>query len=175
MINVIIIGYLGKMGQSLLLRAPQFSNIKIVDCIGKQDNLALTISNCDVVIDFSNHSSTTELVNICCNNNKPIVIGTTGHFQDEEYAIRQFGTKIPIMWSSNYSCGMNVLFWLTKQASRILDEKYIVTIEEQHHASKIDVPSGSAKSLKKIIASCRNEHINIKSVRERELLWGFIK
>ena len=98
--------------------------MKIVAAIDRGDDLNAIISKADVVIDFSSHNATPEIVEACAKNKKAIVIGTTGHSDSEKSAIAKCQTKIPIVLASNFSTGVNTLFWLTRKAAEILGDGF---------------------------------------------------
>jgi 4-hydroxy-tetrahydrodipicolinate reductase len=99
------------------------------------------------------------LFELCAKNKKAIVIGTTGHSDIEKSAIRKLETKIPIVWASNFSTGVNTLFWLTRKAAEILGSDFDLEIIEMHHRLKKDAPSGTAKSLAEILAAVRKQQL----------------
>src|SRR6202044_3917484 len=109
------------------------------------------ISKGDAVIDFSVHSATPAIVDLCAKNKKAVVIGTTGHSEAEKKAIRNFQPSIPMVWASNFSTGVNTLFWLTRKAAEILGPDFDLEVVEMHHRLKKDAPSGTAESLAKIL------------------------
>ena len=61
------------------------------------------------------------LLNWQSNITNLMVIGTTGHEKDERRAIEQLTSSIPIVWAGNFSTGVNLLFFLTQQAAKVLD------------------------------------------------------
>jgi 4-hydroxy-tetrahydrodipicolinate reductase len=79
MTRIIIIGSKGRMGMALLACAPNHREIQIVGQMDQGDDLAAIINQCDVVVDFSSHTVTAGLVELCAKHGKAIVIGTTGH------------------------------------------------------------------------------------------------
>jgi 4-hydroxy-tetrahydrodipicolinate reductase len=64
-----------------------------------------------------------------------------------------------MVWTSNFSTGVNALFWLTRRAAEILGPDYDLEIVEMHHRLKKDAPSGTAKSLAEILAGVRKLHL----------------
>ncbi|MFM7103072.1 MAG: 4-hydroxy-tetrahydrodipicolinate reductase, partial [Verrucomicrobiota bacterium] len=86
---------------------------------------------------------------------KALVIGTTGHDDEEKAAIRAAAGRLPIVWASNYSTGVNTLFWLTRQAARILGDSFDIEVVEMHHRLKKDAPSGTATTLLEILTEAR--------------------
>ena len=155
MTKIIITGAKGRMGQALTNSVKNFPDLKIVASLGRGDNLAVVISRGDAVIDFSSHSATPGIVELCVKNKKAIVIGTTGHSEADKKAIAKAQSSIPIVWASNFSTGVNTLFWLTRKAAEILGTDFDLEITEMHHRLKKDAPSGTAKTLAEILAAVR--------------------
>jgi 4-hydroxy-tetrahydrodipicolinate reductase len=115
MTKVIITGAKGRMGRALVACAPNHAGLEVVGQIDQGDDLAAVIGSGDVVIDFSLHSATPGIADLCSKHGKSLVIGTTGHNDAEKSRITHHASRIPIVWSSNYSTGVNTLFWLTLQ------------------------------------------------------------
>ncbi len=159
MTKIIITGAKGRMGQALVSCAKNFRELEIVATIDRGDDLPVAISQCDALIDFSAHTSTTDIAGLCARHKKAIVIGTTGHSDDEKNSVLKFKTKIPIVWASNFSTGVNTLFWLTRNAAEILGTDFDLEIVEMHHRLKKDAPSGTAKSLAEILAAVRKQQL----------------
>jgi 4-hydroxy-tetrahydrodipicolinate reductase len=145
------------MGQTLVSCAKNFRDLKIVAAIDRGDDLKAAISKTDAVVDFSSHDATPAIVELCAKNKKAIVIGTTGHSDSEKSQIANRKSKIPMVWSSNFSTGVNTLFWLTRKAAEILGTDFDLEIIETHHRLKKDAPSGTAKSLAEILAAVRKQ------------------
>ncbi len=160
MTRTIIVGSKGRMGQALVACAKNFRDIEIVAQVDKGDDLPATIASADVVIDFSDHAATAGIAGLCSRHKKAIVIGTTGHSKDEHAEILKFKTKLPIVWTSNFSTGVNTLFWLTRKAAEILGADYDLEIIEMHHRMKKDAPSGTAKTLAEILAAARKQSLD---------------
>jgi 4-hydroxy-tetrahydrodipicolinate reductase len=156
---IIITGSKGRMGQALVACAAKIPDLQIIGQVDKDDDLRSVIEKCDVVIDFSLHSATPQVAELCAAHKKALVIGTTGHSDAEQTKIKEQKTKVPIVWSSNYSTGVNTLFWLTRKAAEILGPAFDLEVVEMHHRLKKDAPSGTAKSLAEILAVVRNEQL----------------
>lgn len=122
------------------------------------DNPADGIDSCDVVIDFSLREATLPLAKLSAQVGKPMVIGTTGHQADEKNEIEALSKQIPMVWAGNFSTGVNLLFYLTEQAARVLDSSsnFDAEVIEMHHRLKKDAPSGTADRLLEILKSSRN-------------------
>ncbi len=107
---------------------------------------------CDVIIDFSNASSTEHLLMYCERNNVPVIICTTGHSKEQLEKIREASNKIPVFRSGNMSIGINLMIELLRKSASVLGDKYDVEIIEKHHNQKLDAPSGTAVMLADAVA-----------------------
>lgn len=124
--------------------------------VGRNDDLAAALSSAEVVIDFSSADITDGLLTACRAARKPLVIGTTGHDAAQREAIATAARDIPIVFAANFSVGVNTLFWLTRQAARILGPGFDLEVIETHHRLKKDSPSGTARRLVEILAEARD-------------------
>jgi 4-hydroxy-tetrahydrodipicolinate reductase len=155
MTKVIITGAKGRMGQALASCAPQHPEIQVVAAIDLGDSLEASIGQSDVVIDFSLHTATLPMAKLCAQHGKAMVIGTTGHSAEDRAAIIGLTKQIPMVMASNFSTGVNTLFWLTRKAAEILGPGFDLEIVEMHHRLKRDAPSGTATTLAEILADVR--------------------
>jgi 4-hydroxy-tetrahydrodipicolinate reductase len=153
--RVIINGSKGRMGQELLACAARVPEIEVVGAVDQGDDLGAIITKCDVVIEFSFHNVTAAVAELCAKGRKALVIGTTGHDDAEKSRIANHKSQIPIVWASNYSTGVNTLFWLTRKAAEILGPDFDLEVVEMHHRLKKDAPSGTATTLLEILAEVR--------------------
>jgi 4-hydroxy-tetrahydrodipicolinate reductase len=147
------------MGTALLGCAKQDPELEVVGQIDQEDDLRQVIAKGDVVIDFSSHAATAGIAKLCGENKKALVVGTTGHTEQELSQIKTVSTQIPMVIASNYSTGVNTLFWLTKKAAEILGPGFDLEIVEMHHRLKEDAPSGTAKTLAEILAEVRKQQL----------------
>ncbi len=169
MIKVIVSGAMGRMGKMIggLVQAAEDMELvagierkEVVDSVKTWNgtdiplyaSLEDAIDKGDVVIEFTNPTTTIEHVRIAKVHKKPMVIGTTGLTDDEKKIIEDAAVDIPIVLSPNMSQGVNILFKLVEEVARILGQEYDVEIVEMHHHHKKDAPSGTAKRLGEIIA-----------------------
>jgi 4-hydroxy-tetrahydrodipicolinate reductase len=159
-IRIIITGAKGRMGQMLIACAARFPELQITGRIDIGDDLCQIIAEGDVVIDFSFHDATLPIARLCAENRKALVIGTTGHSETDKIAIKRLQEIIPMVWASNYSTGVNTLFWLTRKTAEILGPGFDLEIIEMHHRTKKDAPSGTAATLAEILAEVRKEQLN---------------
>jgi len=160
MTKIIITGSKGRMGRALIACAPNFREIEIVGQVDQGDDLGAIIAQGDVVVDFSSHTATPGVADLCAKHKKALVIGTTGHTDTDTFEIRLKQAQIPIVWTSNFSTGVNTLFWLTRKAAEILGPDFDLEIIEMHHRLKKDAPSGTAKTLAQILADVRKLHLD---------------
>ena len=152
------------MGQLLVRCAGEDPELEIVGTVGSSDDLSAVISGADVVIDFTNAAATLALARIAATHGKALVIGTTGHStEDREEVLRVIG-GIPVVWTSNFSTGVNILFHITRLVTELFAGADI-RISETHHTKKKDAPSGTAKSLKEIIERALQRDVPIESLR----------
>jgi 4-hydroxy-tetrahydrodipicolinate reductase len=159
MTKIIITGSKGRMGQALISCAKSFRELEVVAQIDKDDDLGGVIGKGDVVLDFSAHSVTPGVAALCARHHKAMVIGTTGHTDTDKFEITKVVAGIPVVWASNFSTGVNTLFWLTRKAAEILGPNYDIEVVEMHHRLKRDAPSGTAKTLAEILADVRKLHL----------------
>ncbi len=153
-LKVLLNGAKGRMGRAIAQVAPQL-DAQIVAEVDQDDDPATFIKDCEVIIDFSFHEITLPLARLALKHKKPLVIGTTGHSSTDREAIVAMTAAIPIVWSGNYSTGINLLYYLTSKAARILDAGYNPEVVEMHHRLKKDAPSGTAAHLIEILRKAR--------------------
>jgi 4-hydroxy-tetrahydrodipicolinate reductase len=150
-VRVIICGAKGRMGQALIACAKADPELQLVGEIDQGDDLGKVIAMCDVVVDFSVRETTTGVAKLAAQHKKALVIGTTGHTDAEKKAVLGVVRPVACVWTSNFSTGVNTLFWITGKVAGIVGPKWEVEIVETHHTAKKDAPSGTAKSLQEVI------------------------
>jgi len=101
----------------------------------------------DVAIDFSLPEAAGLTVEYCVANGVALVSGTTGLTGEQREQMVAAAKTIPIIYGTNMSVGMNVLFSVVGRVAAMLGEDYDIEIVEQHHRYKKDAPSGSALTL----------------------------
>ena len=149
--KVAIIGY-GKMGHEIeqVLLSRGHSVALIIDQDNAHDLCAEKLAEVDVAIEFTTPTTAYSNVRTCIECATPVVSGTTGwHDKLEELQAlcRERGSSM--IWSSNYSLGVNITFRLNRYLAELMNrfDAYNVAIEEIHHTQKKDAPSGTAISL----------------------------
>ena len=154
-LRLCIHGAQGRMGQALIRCAAEDPALQVTATVDADDNFPAALSRCDAVIDFSATHITGPVAKACAEAGKVLVIGTTGHELAERELINQAAAKIPLVFSPNYSIGVNTLFWLTRKAAEILGPDFDLEVVEMHHRLKKDSPSGTARHLAEILAEVR--------------------
>ncbi|PAW70376.1 MAG: 4-hydroxy-tetrahydrodipicolinate reductase [Verrucomicrobiia bacterium Tous-C5FEB] len=150
--NLLITGQSGRMGQALMQAAAADPDSTVTATHDVGQDLDAAVQKADCIIDFTVHSFTAQVVEAALKHGTRLVIGTTGHSDEEREMIRKAAEKLPIVFASNYSVGVNTLFWLTRHAARILtQDRFDIEVTEMHHRHKIDSPSGTARTLLEIL------------------------
>ena len=149
--SLLITGKSGRMGQAVI-EAANLAGVPVAATHDAGEDLEAAIAKATCAIDFTVHSFTTSLVEAALKHGTNLVIGTTGHTDEERAAIYHAAKSIRIVYAANYSVGVNTLFWLTRQAARILkQDRFDIEVTEMHHKHKIDAPSGTARRLLEIL------------------------
>jgi len=169
-VRVLLIGAAGRMGKTVRELAQNDREIQITALCDLGDSIEPAMKTCDVAIDFSQADSIDEICRAASHHGKSLVIGTTGHSQQQRKIIEEAAQSVPIVLASNFSVGVNVLFWLTQKAAELLGSDFNPEIVETHHKMKKDAPSGTAKTLAEILKSVRSSEIPIQSIREGDVV-----
>ena len=169
---VLLIGAGGRMGQTVYDLAQSDPETEIAAQCDLGDPIEPAVKNCDVIIDFSHANAIDEICRAALGNGKPLVIGTTGHSQEQRATIEETARSVPIVFASNFSVGVNVLFWLTRKAAEFLGSDFRAEIIETHHKMKKDAPSGTAKTLAEVLKAAQKiqSQIPIESIREGDVV-----
>ncbi len=178
MIKLGIVGCMGRMGSMNILEASKDASFEVSSALEREghenvgkdissllnistknvlitDDIKTFLENCDTIIDFTIPPSSINVLEQAAKLNKKYVLGTTGFTTDEIKQIEEYSKSMPIVFSSNMSIGMNVLFKLVYEASKMLDS-YDIEVIEKHHNKKKDSPSGSAITLAQNVANALN-------------------
>jgi 4-hydroxy-tetrahydrodipicolinate reductase len=110
------------------------------------------LGDVDVCIDFSTPDAVVGNIRAAIQARKDIVVGTTGWNQHLP-EFRDMVKDIGLLYSSNFSLGMNYFFRMVKRAAELMNhaENYDPSIHEIHHRQKMDSPSGTALTLARIL------------------------
>lgn len=149
---LLVTGASGRMGRAVLQAAAAEPAVSVAATHDHGQDLAAALANARSVVDFTTHSFTRELLEAALKTGTPLVIGTTGHNDEDRAAIAEAAKTLPIVYAPNFSIGVNTLFWLTRKAAQILDQdRFDIEVVEMHHKHKIDSPSGTARRLLEIL------------------------
>ncbi|HDQ25697.1 MAG TPA: 4-hydroxy-tetrahydrodipicolinate reductase [bacterium] len=166
MIKIGIAGAFGRMGQAIAALVEQEKEMKLALALeakgsgfaGKNicgcivtDDLKKGSDGIDVLIDFTTPSATVENIKILAGTGKAAVIGTTGLDDNEMYEIKNAASRIPVVYASNYSVGVNVMWKIIRDAVSAMKADYDIDIVESHHRMKKDAPSGTAVTTAQVI------------------------
>ena len=170
--KIALIGY-GKMGHMIESIALQRGH-EIV-CIIDQNNLdefeSKAFASADVAIEFTTPQTAEQNILRAWKAGVPVICGTTGWNVESLKQQPLQHTTPSLMWSSNYSIGVNILFAINKQLAKLMDSypEYTPHMTEVHHIHKLDAPSGTAKTLQEAIGEKRLAVADIESIREGEI------
>ena len=161
--RILLTGYEGHMGREVRSSAERAKTAEIVCGVDpmtlSEDGICVrSLSECrvevDVIIDFSHHTLTGELLAFAKGRKLPLVLATTGQTEEEKEQIQAASREIPIFLAANYSLGIAVLTDLVKKALTLYPDAE-VEIVEQHHDRKLDAPSGTALALFEAVKEIR--------------------
>ena len=171
-LRVLLIGSAGRMGKTIIDVAKRDPHIEIVAQCDVGDAIAPVIKNCDMVVDFSSAEAVEEICRAVLEHRQPLVIGTTAHSATQHALIEKTALSVPIVFASNFSVGVNALFWLTRKTAELLGPEFDLEIIEKHHQMKKDAPSGTAKTLAEILKQARKlqSPIPTQSIREGDVV-----
>ena len=164
MFKVFVNGSSGKVGTSLS------------EIINKKNSLYIKnkdISSADVAIDFSHPDSTIKILQHCCINKIPLIIGTTGLKQNTLNEIKKASEMIPIVLATNMSIGINQLKINLEKYLQSIKSETTCVIEETHNVKKIDKPSGTAIEINNLIKELDKKN-NISSIETVSIRKGDI-
>lgn len=168
--KLVLIGY-GKMGRAIE-RVAEDRGHQIVHRLTRDNNTGKFegswVAEADVAVDFSVSSAVASHVAQAIEAKLPIVVGTTG-WQESLTEVRDMvvdggGTCV---YSSNFSPGVQALFYLTRVAARFMArmQDFSPYLEERHHSQKRDAPSGTALRMKEILQESYGTQIPVASLR----------
>jgi 4-hydroxy-tetrahydrodipicolinate reductase len=158
--KIALLGY-GKMGRVIeeTARARGHETGLVIDLHNLADLTTANLRKNDVAIEFSTPASAFTNISACFDADIPVVSGTTG-WQEKIEEIKERCKKEhkALVWSSNFSLAVNILFHLNKKLADIMNrfDDFQVSIQEIHHIMKKDAPSGTAIKLAEDIISNLN-------------------
>ncbi|MGE0254829.1 MAG: 4-hydroxy-tetrahydrodipicolinate reductase [Alphaproteobacteria bacterium] len=136
------------------------------------DDSAAMFAAVDVVIDFTAPAATAAHAALAARQGCALVAGTTGLEPQHRSALAEAGKSVPVVWASNMSSGVNLLFALVEQVAKALPDDYDIEIVEMHHRHKVDAPSGTAITLGEAAARGRGVDLAQAADRGRDGITG---
>jgi 4-hydroxy-tetrahydrodipicolinate reductase len=132
-------------------------NVRALDVTENQNAAGLTaasLAGVDAVIDFTAPEAAVENMTAVLSQGSRIVVGTTGWYAhlDKMKALAKKHNG-GLLYGTNFSIGVQKLFRLTADLAKL--DGYSFQVDETHHVTKLDAPSGTAITLKQIIESVR--------------------
>jgi 4-hydroxy-tetrahydrodipicolinate reductase len=170
--KIAINGACGRMGQAVAKAAAE-AKVEVAELIdaAKGDGISRTLTKkVDAVVDFSTPEAALERLAECVKANTPAVICTTGFTDAQKAEITAASKKIAVLFSSNMSVGVNLLFKRVPEIAKTLGESYDIDIVETHHRFKKDAPSGTAKTLAERIEAATGRKPNVHAVRSGDVV-----
>ena len=183
--NIALIGY-GKMGKEIEAIALKRGH-SVVLKINSNNSHSIKendLKKADVAIEFSTPNTVLENIKKCFEAQLPIVVGTTGWYENFEAVKKSCAEKNGSLFhATNYSLGVNLFFKVNSYLAELMNKysDYEVSMEEIHHIHKLDKPSGTAITLanqvieklkrknKWSIDSKNPDTLFIKDIREGEV------
>lgn len=158
MIDIIMHGCNGRMGQVITNLVKEDKEVQIVAGIDRYDRMEneypvfTDIKSCDVkadvIIDFSNAQAMDSLMDYCMEEKIPVVVCSTGLSDEQLNRLHELSKHTAVLKSANMSLGINTLMKILQQAVSVLSPAgFDVEIVEKHHNQKLDAPSGTALAL----------------------------
>jgi 4-hydroxy-tetrahydrodipicolinate reductase len=152
-----LIGY-GKMGKAIESIAIERGHTIVFTVNSQHPIETADLSVADIAIEFSQPDLALRHMEACIENELPVVVGTTAwqqHLERVSALVDQ--KKGALLYASNFSVGVNILFQINEQLARLMSRQpvYTASIEEIHHVRKLDAPSGTAVTIAEGII---NEH-----------------
>ena len=152
-------GAMGQMVNSCAMEDNYFNKICMVEPI--KNNWPK--EKADLIVDFSHPKAIKGIYEYArdMGGGIPVVIGTTGQTENEEHIIELLGKICPVLRKSNFSRGVDTMLKLVQLCQKLVPESDIA-VEEIHHTKKIDMPSGTAKTLCDIL---KKDYDSVSSMR----------
>jgi 4-hydroxy-tetrahydrodipicolinate reductase len=191
MIRVAINGAAGRMGHALIQACHDANHLQLTAALERPgspaigadagqvaglpplgvpvtDDLAAALGQIDVLVDFTRPEPALAALELCRQQGKRMVIGTTGFSAEQRALIDQAAREIPIMLAPNMSVGVNLCLKLLEVAAKVIGDDTDIEIIEAHHRHKVDAPSGTALRMGEVVASALGRDLKECAVWGRE-------
>jgi len=191
MSTVAIAGASGRMGRTLIEASLDASGVTLGAAVERAGNslisadageligrerqnisiagdLTKVLDDFEVLIDFTAPEATMKHIEICAQNGKRMVIGTTGLNDEQRQDLQKAAQKTAIVFAPNMSVGVNLCFKLLDIAARVMNDDIDIEIIEAHHRFKVDAPSGTALRMGEVVAKALGRDLKDCAVYGRE-------
>jgi 4-hydroxy-tetrahydrodipicolinate reductase len=174
--RVLVLG-MGKTGKLVAeVAAERGHSVHVLDAKENANASALTppfVAGFDVVIDFTTPQAAVQNMRACLATAAKMVIGTTGWY-DKLPDMRGLAERkqAGLLYGTNFSVGVQVMLQIAATMGKALKSAgYEYSIEETHHASKLDSPSGTALSLARVVENASGlPRVQIDAKREGDVM-----
>ncbi|MEL0028327.1 MAG: 4-hydroxy-tetrahydrodipicolinate reductase [Perlucidibaca sp.] len=191
MIRIAVCGAGGRMGRALIAAVQAAEGAELTAAVERPESsligadagelaglghlgvalagsLAEVIDRFDVAIDFTAPAATIAHLGLCREHGKGLVIGTTGLGDEQKAALRVASGDTPVVYSGNYSIGVNVTLKLLELAASTFGDTVDIDVLEAHHRHKVDAPSGTALMMGEAVAGALGRDLKQVAVYARE-------
>ncbi len=166
--KIALLGY-GKMGKIIEKIATDRKHeiVLKIDYDNLHELTAENLQKADVAIEFTTPSSVRQNLSACLDAGTPIVVGTTGWYNNLAEVKQECGEKDgTVLYASNFSVGVNIFFHVNKVLAKLMNNYpyYDVQVEEIHHTQKLDSPSGTGITIAEGIIEnldAKNNWVNV--------------
>jgi 4-hydroxy-tetrahydrodipicolinate reductase len=156
--RVLVLGH-GKTGKLVAeVAAERGHSVHVLDAKENANASALTppfVAGFDVVIDFTAPDAVVQNMRAVLATGARMVVGTTGWY-DKLPDMRGLTERkqAGLLYGTNFSVGVQVMFQMARKMGELLKNAgYAFSIEETHHTTKVDSPSGTAITLAQVVKS----------------------
>ena len=195
MVRAVVAGVAGRMGSRIAQLVRDAEDIELAGAFEHHTHLAVgkdiaeliggspmgkivsgsmeaTLAEADVVIDFTNAAASLAHLRSAAAGRVAMVVGSTGFSAAQMQEARELSGNFPAVLTPNMSMGVNVLFKVVADVTRMLGSEFDVEIVEAHHRFKKDAPSGTALKLAQIVAGALDREFDRVGVYARHGLIG---
>lgn len=162
----------GKMGKAISALAGD-NGCEVVAMIGEGQRVEDALRNAEVAIEFTQPDAAVRNIRACVKAGVPVVVGTTGWYdQLPEVSKEVANANAGLLWSANFSLGVNVMLQLARKAGELLKDRddFQISMLEIHHAEKKDAPSGTAKVIAGVVREATGREVPISSERRGDVV-----
>ncbi len=168
--RVLVLGA-GKTGKLVAeVAAERGHSVNVLDAKENAGASALTppfVAGFDVIIDFTTPEAVVQNMRACLATGAKMVVGTTGWYDELDRTRELVERKqAGLLYGTNFSIGVQVMLQAAKRVGTLLkDAGYEFSVEETHHVTKLDSPSGTAISLAEVVKKATGKDVSVHAQR----------